>query len=404
MKITWKLIIILMLAGAVLAGCAQADAASGPRVGSISEEKFAKTASGEEMFFTIPVDQKFLDSGQKISIRANGNIGQGRLHLVLRDPAGQTAWDPGAFGGEFQVNTYAQPKTVGDYQLGIFWDGAVSGSYQLSYQALALTAAALIPGLGMILVAVGFTVYSRRKGGSWRYLLLGGLVWFAAVAIKFAWAIPINSIVYKALNVSLSQLASPGNLAAYIYVGLLTGVTEVLFMWLLLRYTRKGRTSWANALAFGVGVGALEAFLLGLSSLGTMGAALAQPQGMPAALLANAAQTSNLLFDLAPISERIFTTFAHILACVLLFYAVQKGQARWMWLSFAFMTLLDSVAAFAQFWGVSTLGRIWTIEAAIIAFGLVAWWGMLQIEKRYGSEPVSIPTEQNSYETLTKTV
>ncbi len=233
MKITWKLIIILMLAGAVLAGCAQADAASSPRVGSISEDKFAKTASGEEMFFTIPVDQKFLDSGQKISIRANGNIGQGRLHLVLRDPAGQTTWDPGAFGGEFQVNTYAQPKTVGDYQLGIFWDGAVSGSYQLSYQALALTAAALIPGLGMILVAVGFTVYSRRKGGSWRYLLLGGLVWFAAVAIKFAWAIPINSIVYKALNVSLSQLASPGNLAAYIYVGLLTGVTEVLFMWLL---------------------------------------------------------------------------------------------------------------------------------------------------------------------------
>ena len=120
MKITWKLIFILLLAGAVLAGCAQADAASGPRVGSISEEKFAKTTSGEEMFFTIPVDQKFLDSGQKISIRANGNIGQGRLHLVLRDPAGQTAWEPGAFGGEFQVNTYAQPKTVGDYQLGHF--------------------------------------------------------------------------------------------------------------------------------------------------------------------------------------------------------------------------------------------------------------------------------------------
>ena len=70
-----------------------------------------------------------------------------------------------------------------------------------------------------------------------------------------------------------------------------------------------------------------------------------------------------------------------------------------MWLSFAFMTLLDSVAAFAQFWGVNTLSRLWTIEAAIIAFGLVAWWGMLQskngtVLSRFLSPPNRIPMKR----------
>jgi hypothetical protein len=41
------------------------------------------------------------------------------------------------------------------------------------------------------------------------------------------------------------------------------------------------------------------------------------------------------------------------------------------------------VAAFAQFWGLETLWKIWTIEAAIAVFGLIGWLGIRWIRDRY---------------------
>lgn len=364
----------------LLAGCAAAS--SQPRTGSITIDELGKTSAGENFFFTIPVDQAMLDSGTPVSIQTSGEIKSGQVHTVLRGPDGATAWDPGGFGGKFSANTYYRPEKTGDYHLGVTWNGPTSGSYALSYQTENLTLAALIPGLGMMLVAAAFIVYARRSGGTWAYLGLGALAWAVTVAVKFLIAAGANPPLYKALFVQ-GALFAPGSILFYLYIGALTGVTEVLLTWLLLRYTRLGRVAWNKALAFGIGFGAFEALLLGFSSAATMTTAILSPQSVPAAAMSSLLAANNPLIGLAPIVERIATIFVHVVCNVLLFYGVLSGRARWMWLSFAWKSLLDAVAGFAQMWGVGTPAKMWTIEAIIILFGVASWWGLRRLARMY---------------------
>ncbi len=118
-------------------------------------------------------------------------------------------------------------------------------------------------GLGMLLVGAGYLVYAARLRLGWRHLGLGALAWVVTVAVKFALAIPLNPPIYGALTTALPGLS--GILLASLYIGSLTGFTEVLLTWLVLRYTRLGRVPWQQALAFGVGFGVVEALLLGIS-------------------------------------------------------------------------------------------------------------------------------------------
>ncbi len=275
------------------------------------------------------------------------------------------------------------------------------------FQAGSLSPLVLAPGLGMILVAAAFVMYALRRGGRWGYLGLGALAWTVTVIIKFLIALAVNRNIYSLLTSPNAPLFAPGNILFYLYVGSLTGLTEVLITWLVLRYTRLGRAiepgglrqrqaaptippryvPWRNVLAFGVGFGAFEALLLGLSSLAGMLAGLLAPHSLPASTITALAQANNPLFDLAPIVERIATIFCHILANTLLFYALITGRARWVWVSFLYKTLLDSVAAFAQTWGVGSMVHIWIIEAIIVVFGIVGWWGTRAIAQRYNDVP-----------------
>jgi uncharacterized membrane protein YhfC len=253
----------------------------------------------------------------------------------------------------------------------------------------------LLSGSAMVAVSIAFVVFALRRGGTWRYLGLGALAWLVTVAVKFLIAIPINPVVYTALYVP-NLLWAPGSILFYVYVGLLTGLTEVLLSWLLLRYTRLGRVPWAKALAFGIGFGAFEAALLGFSSLASSISALAAPQLIPEAAMNSIRMLNDPIFALAPVAERFGTILVHVLCNVLLFYGVASGQARWLWVSFAYKSLLDTVAGFAQFWGVETLPKIWTIEALILIFGFVAWWGILQVKRQYDLTPTTEPVVQIS--------
>jgi uncharacterized membrane protein YhfC len=257
--------------------------------------------------------------------------------------------------------------------------------YSLSFQAQTLSAAVLLPGSGMILVALVFIGYALVRRLGLGYLALGGLAWLVAVVLKFLWAIPFNGPIFQILT---SRLPEPlGSILFYIYVGALTGVFEVALVWLVLRYTRLARVPYKKALAFGIGFGALEALLLGLSSLGSALVGLLAPDQLPPATLAQLALANNALYGLAPIVERIATIFVHIFANLLLFYGVVVRQPRWFWAAFIYKTALDSVAAFAQFWGVNTLGHIWTIEAIVVLFGLLGWWGIRWMAQCYPDVP-----------------
>lgn len=387
-------LLTLLLAGVGLAACQFEP--SRPDVGSITIDELGKTAPGENFFFSISITQARLDAGQPISIQTSGDIKTGQVHTVLRDPEGVTVWDPGGFGGKFTANTYYRPKRTGHYSLGLTWDGPASGSYALAYQNEMLTLAVLVPGLGMLLVAAAFLVWALRRGATWAYLGLGALAWVVTVAVKFAIAILANPPVQAALFVPGWLLAS-GSLLFYLYIGALTGVTEVLLTWLLLRYTRMGRVPWSKVLAFGVGFGAVEALLLGLSSIAAAVEAIIAPQAVSAAAFGSLFMAGDLVVGLAPIIERAATILVHMLCAALLFYGVRSGQSRWLWVAFAWKTLLDAVAGFAQMWGLKTSFEIWTIETVILLFGLGSWWGLRRLVRMYNdSQAAGEITPQNA--------
>jgi uncharacterized membrane protein YhfC len=251
----------------------------------------------------------------------------------------------------------------------------------------------VLPDIVVIATSLAFIIYARRKKCPWSYLALGALLWAVTVGIKFLVAIVVNPLVYQVLYLP-NALWAPGSLLFYIYVGLLTGLTEVMLTWLLLRYTRLGSVPWAKALAFGVGFGTFEALLLGFSNLATHISALIASEPIPNAMLSGLLLLNNPLYSFAPVVERFSTIFVHIFCCVLLFYGVTSGQARWFWLSFAYKTLVDSIVAFTQFWGTETLLKLWTIDALILAFGCLAWWGTNYISQRYAPAQIAKHVKQ----------
>ncbi|MBN1259207.1 MAG: YhfC family intramembrane metalloprotease, partial [Anaerolineae bacterium] len=274
----------------------------------------------------------------------------------------------------------------GMYRFGVAWDGPVQASYNLLWQPGEIAVPevkpwALFGGIGMVLVALGYTAYALMRKLGWAYLGWGALAWVVTVVVKFAMAIPLNPVIYQSLTGMLPESAA---LPIFnIYVGLLTGLTEVLITWLVLKNTRLGRVSWSKALAFGIGFGAVEALLLGVSSLANVVLGMTAPDMAPLQALEQIARLNSLWVGAAPVVERFFTVLIHILANVLLFYGVARSDARWFWASFVYKSLVDVVAAFGQSWGIETLAKLWLIEAFVILLGVVAWWGIQQVKQRY---------------------
>lgn len=241
----------------------------------------------------------------------------------------------------------------------------------------------IIIGTGMIAVSLAFIIFARRKACPWRYMGLGALVWIVTITVKNFLSVQIEPAIYGALFTP-DTLFAPGNMLFYIYVGALTGMTEVLLTWLLLRYTRLGKhISWSKVLAFGIGFGVFEALYLGFSYLISIITALTNPQSVTEAALANLRALSNPFFYTAPIVERIGAIFSHIFCSILLFYGIASRQARWFWISFTFKTLLDAVVGFAFFWGSETALKLWTIEGVLMLFCLVAWLGIRKLQLQY---------------------
>ncbi len=266
--------------------------------------------------------------------------------------------------------------------------------FSLASDPVVLSPIALLGGVGMLVVALGFFGYAlaRRLGG--RMLLWGALAWVVTVALKFAWAIPVNRTVYQ----TLQGLPQPlGNVLFYVYVGALTGVFEVGLTWLLLRRTCLGHSAWGGALAFGIGFGAVEAALLALSPLVTVSMALLNPSSLPGGVLEQFAVLNNPLQGLAPVWERFFTIWIHILSAVLLFYGMRTRQTRWFWLAFVYKTGVDAVAAFAQVSGFINmaapdgLAHIWTIEALVGLWGVVGFLGTRWVGQHFPADALPTP-------------
>jgi uncharacterized membrane protein YhfC len=251
----------------------------------------------------------------------------------------------------------------------------------------------ILPGVGKILIALAFIIFARRQGGSWRYLGFGALMWIMTVSVKLLVATPLSPLVSQMLYVP-GALFAPGNLLLCFYVGVLTGITEVVLTWLLLRYTRLGRVSWAQALAFGIGFGAFEALYQGIPNLTSNLFALAAPHAVSEATLSSLQLLNDPLFGLAPATDRFAATLVHIFGNVLLFHGVASRQARWLWVSFGLKCLVDAIATFAILLGTHTLAVLWLLEVVLLVIGCTSLWGIIQIHRRYDLAQLPGPAAQ----------
>jgi uncharacterized membrane protein YhfC len=376
------ILVFWLLAALALAGCS-AQPAKVQGGGYVTGATVNEPEAGEQQYFNVQV----VRDNDPVGIDFRGGVQLGSLTLELKDSQGRVVFEQEVSESAFKINQVTH-LPAGEYRLVVAWPAAALANFNLEWQpgevaSPALTPMVFVPGVGMLLVGIGFASYGVRRGG-WRFLLLGGLFWLLTVALKFAAAIPANASVYKTMLAAVP--GQGGQLVFSLYVGLLTGLTEVLITWLVVRYTRLRQTPWLRALAFGVGFGALEAILLGVGSISGMATAMLLPAQLPASTFRAMAAANNLLFDLAPVLERFFTIWVHIFCAVLIFYAAASKQVRWFWLAFACKSLLDAVAGYAQLSGqLESLSFLWTIEAVVAVFGGLSWWGTERIRERYSS-------------------
>lgn len=388
---SWCLLglLVVMLFG--MAGCGVAEGAQARIEGaSVTGAQLNAEEAGRKEWFTVPVEA----AGQPVGLDFRGRLVAGSVGVELVAPDGEVVWEfETEKAGPFVANTVVRPEKLGDYQLSVVWEGPVQAQYSLQWkpgeiQVATVSPLALLGGLGMVAVAVGFVIYAlvRRLGP--RYLALGALAWAVTVALKFLWAIPLNPPVQRALFDTLP--AGIASLLFYVYVGLLTGIFEVALVWLVMRYTRLGRVRWEQALSFGIGFGAIEALLLGANSLLSVVITLVAPTVYPPELLGQLARLNDVLYGLAPIVERLAVVLVHTFCNVLIFYGVASNRSRWFWLALVFKSALDTVAAFGQFWDMTVLWKLWTIEAVIVLFGIVGWMGTRWVAERYPAKAIRI--------------
>lgn len=249
----------------------------------------------------------------------------------------------------------------------------------------------------MILIAAAFVWFWRRRSGvAWRWFWVGAALWTVAVLAKFSIAIPFNRPILEGLKASLPHWAylTTGT----VYGGVMTGITEILFVLIAALIWRQMAATADRAVAIGIGAGAFEAALLGVGAAvaaiaGSLGeAAPAGTYTVEVTTFEAVGQWHLQIHDgsakpdagreiasaafwtraLVGPTERVIAILCHIGSRVLVLLAVARRRWAPFWYGFALLSGVDAVVMF--FWITGQVGKIspWLMEALIAPFGLVS--------------------------------
>lgn len=243
----------------------------------------------------------------------------------------------------------------------------------------------LLSGTGMIAVAIVPVFYWRQKSEvALRFFLWGALAWVVGIVLKSIASLPTPTVVANVRNILPGFLAES---ILWLFIGLLTGVFEGGATLGFAQINKIRTSTWSEAVGFGLGFGAIEAFLLGGYSLLTVALIVLVPDKLSPELLQLASSGNNSLWLIpAPIVERASAVLLHTFSCVLIIYAVQTRKWKWFWVSFFYKTAVDAVAGFAQLtYGVQNLTTLstWIMETVFLIFGLVGLWGLQLFRDRW---------------------
>ncbi len=230
----------------------------------------------------------------------------------------------------------------------------------------------LLSGFWLMLFAAAAVVLWRRgRPPLWYEFTCGALAWAGSLVLRTAWQIPVNSVAQRVL----------GDPLFYFYAGLLIGVFECGVPLLLALRTRLKKADWNQAVAFGIGFGAIQAFLAGAATFVVMLAVIrfrqhVSPESMAAISDAFGARVLGIPTVMV---ERLMGMAVHAFAGVLILYAVRTREWRWFWIAFAYKAAIGTFAG----WG----GLESAAPAAWLAFAVVSLAGLVSLKKRFIALP-----------------
>ena len=250
-----------------------------------------------------------------------------------------------------------------------------SGTWTVSFREIsskhALTAI-LISGLLVILVVTAFLIWWKRHiQASWKWLFIGAGVWFIGVVLKFVVATYANGPVLTGIE---SLVGRSGYLILGSgYIGLLTGVFEIGITLVLALLIKRMYDNANHALSVGLGAGLVEALLIGLSSLANYFMVIAgsvQSDAIMGALVQAAAATPMLW--LVSSVERFIAILCHMSSRFLVLWALARHKARYFWLGFLLMTLLDAIAGYVHLAVLVNRISMWWVELVLLPFAIIS--------------------------------
>jgi uncharacterized membrane protein YhfC len=228
---------------------------------------------------------------------------------------------------------------------------------------------ATIPGLGMVLIAFAAVVFWRRSSKvALRCFSIGAALWAVAVAVKVAIALPVSPWVVGWLK---SNLPYAGFIiCGSLYLGAFSSLCEIGLTALAVKlWPRLGRKP-DEAIAIGVGAGAVEALLLGIGGL--VAVAIAASSGADSEevrqQMATTQATVPLFWLLGPV-ERSLALGAHVGCRALVLTGAVRQRMGMLISGFLLFASVDSIAGLYHLSGANV--SLWWVELAIVPFALV---------------------------------
>lgn len=256
----------------------------------------------------------------------------------------------------------------------------------------------LAPGAGMIVVAVASVILWRRLSyARWRWFAVGAGVWFVAVAIKIVWSVSLDRAVIGALEAHVPARAY--HVLGGLYVGVQSSICEIGLTLAAALIWRQMTRAPGRGIAVGVGAGAFEALLLGVTAVAGIIAVVHSHVGGEKALeqLERLARVTPLLWLVAPV-ERILAILCHTSSRALVLLAVAKKRPLLFWWGFLLFAGLDAVAGYAHV--AEHVGKIstWWIELAILPFALVSIPIICWCTRKWPKEEATRASEQSAFQ------
>ncbi len=146
---------------------------------------------------------------------------------------------------------------------------------------------------------------------------------------------------------------------------------------------------WNEAVAFALGFGCTEAFVIGLIGFLNLFVLMFYPevlQTLPEGIKAIVIQQLNLptLAVFPAIMERVFVVLVHVFASLLVVYSVITRKFKYFIYSLVFKTILDGMIPMLLLYvGTETLLSMYLIELPLMLLGIVGLLGFFWIRKKF---------------------